>query len=386
MYDKIINEKQNNRWKGFILNKEIFELEQIVAPLLEWYDHHARILPWREEPTAYHVWISEIMLQQTRVEAVKPYYERFLRVFPDVKTLSEANEELLLKTWEGLGYYNRVRNLHKAAQMIMNEYAGEIPDTYEELLRLPGIGSYTAGAVSSIAFGRSVSAVDGNVLRIVARVRMDDEDILDAKVKKRIETELNQIMPEERPGDFNQAMMELGAMICIPNGEAKCQECPWHCFCQAKKYDRIQEFPKKKKKKARVIEEKTILVIQDAEKAALRKRPSKGLLAGMYEFPWLEGNKTSDEVLDYLKEAGFQVIHIKELEHSKHIFTHKEWHMVGYAVRVDELEPNKLLEQDSSLLFLEPENTEQNYPIPTAFSAYTKYLKIRIGNDKYAEP
>ena len=368
------------------MNKEIFELEQIVAPLLEWYDHHARILPWREEPTAYHVWISEIMLQQTRVEAVKPYYERFLRVFPDVKTLSEANEELLLKTWEGLGYYNRVRNLHKAAQMIMNEYAGEIPDTYEELLRLPGIGSYTAGAVSSIAFGRSVSAVDGNVLRIVARVRMDDEDILDAKVKKRIETELNQIMPEERPGDFNQAMMELGAMICIPNGEAKCQECPWHCFCQAKKYDRIQEFPKKKKKKARVIEEKTILVIQDAEKAALRKRPSKGLLAGMYEFPWLEGNKTSDEVLAYLKEAGFQVIHIKELEHSKHIFTHKEWHMVGYAVRVDELEPNKLLEQDSSLLFLEPENTEQNYPIPTAFSAYTKYLKIRIGNDKYAEP
>lgn len=362
-----------------------FDLKKIVAPLLTWYDGHARVLPWREDPTAYHVWVSEIMLQQTRVEAVKPYYERFLDVFPDVKTLAEASEEKLLKMWEGLGYYNRVRNLNKAAQVIMNDYAGKIPDTYEELLKLPGIGSYTAGAISSIAFHQPVSAVDGNVLRIISRIRLDDEDILDAKVKKRIEAELNEVMPGERAGDFNQALMELGAMVCIPNGEAKCQECPWHNFCLAKIEDRIQEFPKKKKKKPRSIENKTILIIQDSGKAALRKRPSKGLLAGMYEFPWIDGIRTVDEVLDYMKKIGYQAIRIKELETSKHIFTHKEWHMIGYAIQVDELEVRKNNCQKDDFIFLEPSNSEQNYPIPTAFSAYTKYLNIKIGNDKYVE-
>lgn len=365
------------------MNIKEFDLQQLVSPLLQWFYGHARVLPWREEPTAYHVWISEIMLQQTRVEAVKPYYDRFIRSFPDVEALAEASEEILLKKWEGLGYYNRVRNLNKAARAIMNEYAGQIPDTYEELVKLPGIGSYTAGAISSIAFNRAVSAVDGNVLRIISRVRMDESDILDAKVKKRIETELNAVIPQERPGDFNQAMMELGAMVCIPNGEAKCQECPWYHLCLARIQNKIHEFPKKKKKKARSIEEKTILIIQDAEKAALRKRAAKGLLAGMYEFPWIEGMKTREEVLEYMNQIGYHVIHIKELESSKHIFTHKEWHMVGYAIRVDELEPNDIVAKKQNFLFLEPSNSEQNYPIPAAFSAYTKYLNIKIGNDKY---
>lgn len=364
---------------------ENFDLKQLVRPLLTWYDGHARILPWREEPTAYHVWVSEIMLQQTRVEAVKPYYERFLKTFPTVKELSQADEEILLKMWEGLGYYNRVRNLHKAAVQIMEQFHGRVPDTYEALVKLPGIGSYTAGAVASIAYQRAVPAVDGNVLRIIARVRMDDGDILDNKVKKRVEEELLTIMPQDRPGDFNQAMMELGATVCIPNGEAKCGECPWYSFCQARMQDCIQEYPKKKAKKARTVEYKTILLIQDEHKTAIRKRPAKGLLAGMYEFPWIEGLCTQEEVLTYLKKIGFEVIHIKKLEQSKHIFTHKEWHMTGYEIRVDELATAEITKKKSGLLFVEPSKTQELFPIPSAFAAYTKYLNIKIGNSKYID-
>ena len=221
----------------------IDSLDRIAEPLLAWYDRGRRILPWREEPTPYHVWLSEIMLQQTRVEAVKPYYERFLKELPDIESLAGVEEEKLLKLWEGLGYYNRARNLKKAAMQIVIDYDGVMPGTYEELVKLPGIGSYTAGAVSSIAFGNPVPAVDGNVLRILARLRMDDRDILDAKVKKAVEEELAVVMPTDRPGDFNQALMELGAMVCIPNGMAKCEECPWKELCQARKEDRVLEFP-----------------------------------------------------------------------------------------------------------------------------------------------
>lgn len=359
---------------------EQFDLKKIVEPLLCWYDAHARILPWREKPTAYRVWVSEIMLQQTRVEAVKPYYERFMNALPDVKALAEAEEETLLKLWEGLGYYNRVRNLNKAAIQIMEKHQGVIPDTYEKLCALPGIGSYTAGAVASIAYHRSVPAVDGNVLRVISRIRLDERDILQASVKRSVEQDLSRIMPEDRPGDFNQALMELGATVCIPNGEPKCSECPWNEFCMAKANSCMTDYPKKKSKKARTIEYKTILVLQDEQKTALRKRPSKGLLAGMYEFPWLEGIQDEDKVLAHLKEIGLQAIHIKKLEDSKHIFSHKEWHMTGYAIRVDELERS---EDKSGLLFVEREETQDRYAIPAAYAAYTRYLNIKLGNEKF---
>lgn len=359
---------------------EQFELEKIVKPLLLWYDAHARILPWREEPTAYRVWVSEIMLQQTRVEAVKPYYERFMKALPDVKALASAEEETLLKLWEGLGYYNRVRNLNKAAIQVMEKHEGVIPDTYEELLTLPGIGSYTAGAVASIAYKRSVPAVDGNVLRVISRIRLDERDILQASVKKSVEQDLKAIMPHDRPGDFNQALMELGATVCIPNGEPKCNECPWNAFCMAKEKGCMTDYPKKTPKKARAIEYKTILVLQDEQKTALRKRSSKGLLAGMYEFPWLEGIQDEDTVLAHLKELGLHAIHIKRLEDSKHIFSHKEWHMTGYAIRVDELERS---EDKSGLLFVEREETQDRYAIPAAYAAYTRYLDIKLGNEKF---
>lgn len=357
------------------------ELDRMSEPLLAWYDKQHRILPWREEPTGYRVWVSEIMLQQTRVEAVKPYYERFLKILPDISSLAGAKEDVLLKLWEGLGYYNRVRNMQKAAKVIMEEYNGEMPEEYEDLLKLSGIGSYTAGAIASIAYGKKVPAVDGNVLRVVSRIRTDDADILSAQVKKRVEQDLLEIMPKRRPGDFNQAMMELGAVVCIPNGMAKCGECPLKTICRAYRQDRVPAFPVKAKKKPRTIEKKTILVIRDENRTAIRKRENRGLLAGLYEFPSLEGHKSKEQVIRFLKSIGLNPIFIKPLEASKHIFSHKEWHMKGYVIKVDELMPVNGEEQ--GLLFVEPKETEEKYPIPSAFFAYTKYLNIRLGKEKF---
>lgn len=360
-------------------------LSQIVQPLLAWYQKTRRILPWREEPTPYRVWVSEIMLQQTRVEAVKPYFQRFMDQLPNIKALAEAEEEVLLKLWEGLGYYNRVRNLQKAAIQILEDYGGIMPDSYEELLKLKGIGSYTAGAVSSIAYGKPNPAVDGNVLRVISRVRTDGRLISDPKVKQAIEEDLREIMPKDRPGDFNQAMMELGACVCIPNGAPHCEECPLRHICRAHTGNTELDYPKKASQKARTIEEKTILVIRDAQKTVIRKRANKGLLAGMYEFPSLPGFCTAEEVTRYLADNGLKTIRILPLEDAKHIFTHKEWHMKGYMVRVDELEPKKPGKDTADWLYMEPSKTQESYPIPAAFATYTKGLNIKLGNERYQE-
>lgn len=351
-------------------------LDRIAAPLLAWYDSGRRILPWREEPTPYHVWLSEIMLQQTRVEAVKPYYDRFLQALPDIESLAAADEEKLLKLWEGLGYYNRARNLKKAAQILVSEYGGRMPDDYEIILSLPGIGSYTAGAISFIAFGKAYPAVDGNVLRILARLRTDERDILQAGVKKSVEEELADVMPKDRPGDFNQALMELGAMVCIPNGAPKCDVCPWKELCRARAQGITGEFPKKAGKKPRSIEKKTILVIQDAERVALRKRPEKGLLAGLYEFPSMEGNCEEERVLAYLRELGLLPLRIRALPPAKHVFTHKEWHMTGFLIRVDELADRGGRQEGEGLIFVDPKETRTNYPIPSAFAAYAEQVEM----------
>lgn len=357
------------------------QYDKIVKPLLEWYDKGHRSLPWREDPAAYKVWVSEIMLQQTRVEAVKPYFERFIKELPDIKSLAECEEDKLLKLWEGLGYYNRVRNMQKAARQIMDDYQGEMPGTQEELLELTGIGSYTAGAISSIAFNQKVPAVDGNVLRVLSRLSVDEEDILKDTTKRRVEKQLLEIMPKDRPGDFNQALMELGATVCIPNGKPKCGECPWEGICQAHKQGKEEEFPRKEAKKKRTIEEKTVLIIQDDNKTALHKRSSKGLLAGLYEFPNLEGHLTKNRVLAYLKEIGLEVLRIKKMESAKHIFSHKEWHMIAYQVQVDELaKKGKQLEQEN-WIFVESKEAEEKYPLPSAFATYTKCLNIVQGSD-----
>ena len=354
-------------------------LNRIASPLLAWYDENRRILPWREKPEPYRVWVSEIMLQQTRVEAVKPYFARFMEHLPDVESLAAAEEDELLKLWEGLGYYSRARNLKAAAQQIVEQHGGKMPSEYHDLIKLKGIGSYTAGAISSIAFGHPVPAVDGNVLRVIMRLLADDSDISEASVRKRVEEDLKPVMPKDRPGDFNQALMELGATVCLPNGAPKCAECPWKTFCRAGIEESWQQYPKKAVKKPRTVEYRTILVIRDGHRAVIRRRPNKGLLAGMYEFPSLFGKASLDEVKDWLSAQGVCAVRIEKLPESKHIFTHKEWHMTGYMVLVDGLEP---MHKDPSLMFVETQETEEKYPIPSAFSAYTGYLSIRTGSMK----
>ena len=356
------------------------ELFQMVSPLMEWYAKGHRKLPWRENPKAYNVWISEIMLQQTRVEAVKPYYAGFMEALPDIKALATVEEEKLLKLWEGLGYYNRARNLQKAAIKLVEEYDGKMPQDWEELQKLPGIGSYTAGAISSIAYGKAAPAVDGNVLRIISRLTMDEEDITKDKTKKRVEKEILEVMPQDAAGDFNQALMELGATVCIPVGKPKCEICPWEKLCLAHQAGREEEFPKKEAKKPRTIEEKTILIIEDEERYVLHKRPEKGLLAGMYEFPMLEGRQDKKRVLSYLKEIGLEILQIKKLESSKHIFTHKEWHMDAYFIRTDELVPKDSTLKQQQWLLADRRTAQQEYPLPSAFSCYAKYLNILQGS------
>ena len=349
------------------------ELRNIVKPLVNWYRENKRDLPWRHNPDAYRVWISEIMLQQTRVEAVKGYYDRFLKALPTVKDLAEAEEDKLLKLWEGLGYYNRVRNMQKAAQQIMVDHAGRFPDTYEEILQLKGIGNYTAGAISAFAYGIPKPAVDGNVLRVISRITGSYEDIMKQSVRKKIESALEQVIPTDAASDFNQGLIELGAIVCVPNGGPKCEQCPVKEYCIAHAENLTAEIPVKKKAKARKIEERTVLIFKDGKQIAIRKRPAKGLLAGLYEFPNLEGKLSMDEVTEYSKEIGLMPVRVQELPEAKHIFSHIEWHMIGYEVIVDELEKTN----KKGFLFIHPEQIKKEYSIPSAFEKYTEYAGIR---------
>jgi len=368
-------------------------METISAPLLAWFLNYARILPWREDVTPYRVWISEIMLQQTRVEAVKGYFTRFVKKLPMVKDLAEIQEDELLKLWEGLGYYNRVRNMQKAAQIITNEYEGQFPDTYSKLLLLPGIGSYTAGAVGSIAFGLKEPAVDGNVLRVLARIGGDYSDIADVSVKKRAEEEIRawlqgvetyrfRDMPvaiHNIAGTMNQALMELGATVCIPNGQPKCTVCPIAtdavCVCEAFKQGTQLALPVKTKKKSRRIDYKTVILIMDDRKTVIRKRPSKGLLAGLYEFPNIEGHLSEKQVQQYTESLGYFPMYIEKMPEAIHIFTHCEWRMQAYIVKIAE---TGVMENENgySDLFVNRAEIENVYPVPSAFSLFTKYVKV----------
>lgn len=350
-------------------------LNEIVQPLISWYRQNKRILPWRDQKNAYYTWVSEIMLQQTRVEAVKPYFLRFIGELPDVKALAECPEEKLMKLWEGLGYYNRVRNMQTAAQNVVSEYSGILPASYEELLALKGIGSYTAGAIASIAYDIPVPAVDGNVLRVFSRITEDRQDIMKQSVRRQVEEKLLGIMPKEAPGDFNQALMELGAVVCVPNGPARCMECPVAALCKAYHHGTVDELPVKAPKKKRTIENRTVLVIQDGERTAIHKRPQEGLLAGLYELPNVEGHLSMDEALQKVKEMNLEPLHIETLPEAKHIFSHIEWRMTGYRIRVSSLEERK----ESSFIFTEKKQSEKQYAIPSAFRAYIKYMKEKPG-------
>jgi len=348
--------------------KELTDTERLLfasGPLLSWYRKNRRALPWRENKDPYRIWISEIMLQQTRVEAVKPYFFRFMEHFPTVSALAEAPEEELLKCWEGLGYYSRARNLKKAAEILKVKHGGRIPASYEEILKLPGIGSYTAGAIASIAFELPVPAVDGNVLRVLSRVTGSRDDILKQSTKRRMEALVAGVLKEGSAGDFNQALIETGATVCVPNGAPLCADCPFFTVCAARLQGLIGEIPVKTPKKKRKTEEKTVLLLEYKDKIAIRKRKEDGLLASLYEFINVPG-KLKKEEAEKLYEG---VLSIKELPEAKHIFSHTEWHMSGYFL--------SLKEPPEEVLFARWEEIKEKYPVPSAFAAYKEYLDQR---------
>ena len=411
-------------------------VKEIIPYLLHWYDYNRRILPWREDPTPYHVWVSEIMLQQTRVEAVRGYYDRFLASLPDVKALAEAEEAVLLKLWEGLGYYNRVRNMQKAARILAEQYDGEMPADYEAIRALPGIGDYTAGAIASIAFGLPYPAVDGNVLRVLSRITGSEEDIAKDKTKQAVRETLLKHMPV-RSGDFNQSLMELGATVCLPNGKPLCEQCPVMHLCKAFHEGRENELPVKSGKKERRIEKRTVYMIFCGEKILLHRRERKGLLAGLWEFPnALTTERGSVPETEEQREAlqkdlqtdlltalqaelqedsqtvaeAVKVTVTKE-EKAKHIFSHIEWHMEGVRIQAEpvarggEVTPDAekvwggttlpgrikaFAEQltgtcmdEENAVFATVSELRETYAVPSAFEAYVKaVLKAEEQNEE----
>ena len=344
------------------------ELEQLPIPLLVWYREHARVLPWRSHPTPYRVWISEIMLQQTRVAAVLDYYRRFLEAAPTVSDLAALPEDQLMKLWQGLGYYSRARNLQKAARQIMENFGGVFPNTYEDIRSLAGVGDYTAGAISSIAFGLPVPAVDGNVLRVTARICGDDGDITTPAMKKKVTQALAQVIPLEAPGDFNQAMMELGATVCLPNGAPLCEKCPAASFCRAFQEGRTGELPVKAAKKARRIEARTVYLFFHGDCVALRRRPDKGLLAGLWEYP----NELADGT-DWPAQWGLSPRELVREGAGKHIFSHIEWHMTAYSGELDSPDlPEGWVWADRAAL-------RDTYAVPNAFQSFASKAADRLG-------
>lgn len=338
-----------------------------INALLNWYESAKRTLPWRADRDPYHVWVSEIMLQQTRVETVIPYYQRFLAAFPDVRALAEAPDEQLLKLWEGLGYYSRVRNMKKAAQQIESEFGGQFPQDRARLQKLAGIGPYVSGAIASIAFEQPAPAVDGNVLRVVARWTADPDDIAQPAMRRKTEAFVAAHMPAGRCGMFTQALMELGACVCVPNGAPHCTECPLQPDCAAFATGRTRTLPVKSRAKPRKIEERTVLLFQSGEKFALRCRPAKGLLAGLWELPSLDGHWTTEQLAQ--RYGRILTEPPEPMGHAKHIFTHIEWRMTGFRLTV--YDPSAL--PDAAWFTADEIRTQLS--VPTAFAPYMAQIR-----------
>ena len=341
-------------------------LEQLPIPLLEWYRDNARTLPWRTDPTPYHVWVSEIMLQQTRVAAVLDYYARFMEELPDVAALAAVPEGRLMKLWQGLGYYSRARNLQAAARQIMAEHGGVFPTDYAQVRALKGVGDYTAGAICSIALGQPVPAVDGNVLRVVTRINGDQRDITAQATKKAIADQLQPIIPLHAPGKFTQAMMELGATVCLPNGAPQCQRCPARDFCVACAQDSWSRIPVKAPKRPRRVEERTVWLLFHQGRVALRQRPAKGLLAGLWEFPNELRDQQPPEWQGEPLCGPFAGV-------ARHIFSHVEWHLTARRVH---LEGDKL---PQGWVWCTWQELKEVYAVPSAFDGVLDVVKEEIG-------
>lgn len=333
-------------------------IKEIIPLLINWYSKHKRELPWRQNQDAYSIWISEIMLQQTRVETVVDYYNRFLKEIPDIQMLAQIPENQLLKLWQGLGYYSRAKNLQKAAKIIISSGKNTMPSSYEELLQLPGIGTYTAGAIASIAYQERVPAVDGNVLRVMTRLLGSYDDIADLKTKTKYEKFLKPYMPVQA-GTFNQSMMELGATICIPNGLPRCNICPVASFCQAYQKGLLKDLPVKRKKTKRRKIRKTVFLYSYHNEIAIQKRPDQGLLASLYEFFNIDVFMTLEDVEKYLEIHKISYESINYLGTYQHIFTHLEWEMVCYHINLEK--------RINSYIWVTKEQLVTIYSLPTAF-------------------
>ena len=338
-------------------------IEQALPRIADWDAAMRRPLPWRDAPTPYRVWISEIMLQQTRIEAVIPYYERFLAALPDIPSLAEVNENALLKLWEGLGYYSRARNLKKAAALVVERYGGELPASAEALKKLPGIGDYTAGAIASIAFGLPEPAVDGNVLRVAARLLADGRDVLNGAVRCSVAELLRAYYPSgEQAALVTEGLMELGETVCLPNTPPRCGDCPLRELCRAHAAGEEERYPLRSAPKERRVEERTVLLLRCGERMAIRRRADSGLLAGLWEFPSLDGFRTEEELRALFPEAES----VSPCGEAKHLFTHVEWQMRGFIIDLPRELPGYVWES--------PAEIRRSYSVPTALKKYLKLL------------
>ena len=336
-------------------------LSQLPRLLLPWYRENRRELPWRKNKEPYHIWLSEIMLQQTRVEAVKGYYARFLNILPNIEALASCDDDLLHKLWEGLGYYSRVRNLKKAAIVIMEQHGGVFPTEYKDVLALPGIGDYTAGAICSIAYDLPTPAVDGNVLRVVSRLRDDASPIDQPATKAKVKALLEEIYPPEA-GDFTQALMELGATICGPNKKPDCENCPCREICLGFRNGTAESLPVKAPKREKRQEDRTVFILSCDGKFALEKRPNKGLLAGLWQFPNVSGKLDTTQALAQAEAFGLLPRELFRETERKHIFTHIQWNMRGIYLEVSEIA--------GLFQWFTPDEINTQAALPTAFRQF----------------
>ncbi len=339
-------------------------LAQLPAPLIYWYHQNARKFPWRECVTPYTVWISEVMLQQTRAETVVEYFNRFMKTYASPTALAKAEDDRLFKLWEGLGYYSRARNLKRASLEMVEKYGGTLPDDYQKLRKLPGIGPYTAGAIASIAFQQPEPAVDGNVMRVITRITGDRSDVSSPHVRNMAAAALRPLYPRGDCASYTQSLMELGATVCIPNGRPHCEACPVAFLCRASALDLTGELPVKSKRQTRTCVEKTVLLLRYKNLYAVRQRPKQGLLGGLWEFPTFEEVLTWEEVME--KMRALSPVTVTDIGRSKHVFTHLEWHMQGYLV--------ECTTRNTDFVWAARETLLSDFAIPSAFGFYRKQL------------
>ncbi|WP_416829042.1 A/G-specific adenine glycosylase [Ectobacillus polymachus] len=346
-----------------------FNKEQFSHDLIQWFNKEQRELPWRKNKDPYRVWVSEIMLQQTRVEAVKPYYNNFMEQFPTLETLANADEEKVLKAWEGLGYYSRVRNLHAAVKEVQASYSGIVPNTAEDIGKLKGIGPYTKGAILSIAYDVPEPAVDGNVMRVMSRILSIWEDIAKPKTRKLFENVIREVISKENPSYFNQGLMELGALICIPKNPS-CLLCPVQSHCCAFQEGVQQELPvKSKAKNPKIVPIAAGILVTEDGRYVIHRRPSAGLLANMWEFPNVELqdgiSSPSQQLVYYLKEQFGIDIHIAEhVTNISHTFSHRIWDITVYkgtAIDVKESDTLRVINRDEFSLYTFSQSHKKMY-------------------------